>query len=85
MRDKVPSRPKQKCESFSTFSRFYLVLALKHLPWSSCFSPLPLHKETPQMIKTFSGLGHLLSTASCEMKGTELDSTLGHLVGREVS
>lgn len=70
----------KKCESFSTFSRFYLVLDLKHLLWSPCFSPNPSTKRHPKWSRRFRE--SLLSTAACKMKGTELDSTLGHLVGR---
>lgn len=55
MNDKVP-RPKQKCESFSTFSRFYLVLDLKHLPRFSCFSPTPPQRDTPNDQDVFWGI-----------------------------
>lgn len=56
MNDKVPPRPKQKCESFSTFSRFYLVLDLKHLPRSSCFSSTPPQRDTPNDQDVFWGI-----------------------------
>lgn len=56
MNDKVPPHPKQKCESFSTFSRFYWVLDLKHLPWSSCFSLTPPQRDTPNDQDVFWGI-----------------------------